>query len=269
MWNAKLNSKIILLFCLVLILGTVFFLPLDLKQKLRFSKIHPTIFVSFVSSYIHKDSSHLVDNLVWFILIYCLIISLEKENKRFFVTSFFGLLFLPSITSYLSVYLVPNLPPSLGFSSIVSFYYGYFLFLCFDYIRKNLYYSKNYQIFWIFLLTTFLIPLYNFKKFNLFFLNLLIICLLILCSKQELIKISKAYNLKVKSKEKLRDKILFLFSSWGGFLSFSLIFLTALLPETIISGNSIINILAHFLGYFFGVFFLIFYDIFWTKYQKS
>ncbi len=234
----------------------IFKLPTNLKDAyfiLNPSKI--TFGSIFLSNYVHSSFQHISGNIFSYLVACFLIFNFETKKRDFYAYSMFMFLVLPLIISIVSLKMIGLQTTYQGFSGIVSFLFGYLLYVLYKYLKT--YYCKNLNITFLYLLVVmnlFMI-LENLQSgFFLYVLLLTIILYLTYLQKEVIIEINQKKSIILSSLKKLssfqKSYVCLLFPLT---IVFSFV-LPSLVPQNIIHDGSITNSLAHYAGYFFGVF---------------
>lgn len=243
----------IFLIFLPAILILFYFLPGAIKSLFILNTKNPTFLSIFFSNYIHTDFSHLLNNLVGYLLIIFLLFNVETNRKMLYKISLSNFIILPFIISLSTIYFLPQLQTSQGFSAIVLAFTGYLLFSIFLYLKDNYHQKLNYTFLWLLLMINFTIwSIFSEIGFLLVLIPITLILLfcnrnsikeILIQMKSEFYKLSRqnfirrAYNILI-----FLLTFVFIFSLWK------------FLPTKIITKIGAINIVAHYLGYCFGVF---------------
>jgi len=249
----KKVDYIIFFLIIPLILTSIFLLPTSIKQNLILNPLNPTLISIFFSNYTHTEAQHFLSNLLIYLITIFLLFNIETNRKLFLKVALLNFILLPFLVSWFIVYFLPKLPPTQGFSAILSSFVGYILFSSYSWLRKNCYGKLNYSFLFLLLMVNFLIWSI-FEKGQLFYI-LFLITLLFLFLNRYSIKTILEWIIS-ETKRNLEENLLSF--AYKIFILSLVIFFTfslwTLLPSNIKIGKNIINIAAHYLGYCFGAF---------------
>ena len=233
------------------ILILVYLLPI--KQYFILNPSSPTPISIFFSNYTHSEFSHLINNLISYLIVIFLLFNIEINKKMFLKVSLLNFLLVPALSSLFIIYFLSKVPPVQGFSAVVSAFMGYLLYSIYTHL-KTVYYEKlNNSFLWLLLMINFVIwSIFNKIEFSIF---LILITLFLAYINREPIKeiltqIKSRWNKLISQKflERFYNITIFIFTILFVFSLWSLI------PSRIIFGSSLINTPTHYLGYCFGVF---------------
>ncbi|MFB6251735.1 MAG: hypothetical protein ABEI27_08635 [Halobellus sp.] len=110
-----------------LVLIGVFLLPEAVKRSFTLSYLDPTVVTAYTAHFVHLDSTHLLTNLVVFLLVVPFVAAVSVRNGRrreFYLVAFTILAVFPFVFSALNV-LFPRPRIGLGFSGINLAFVGY------------------------------------------------------------------------------------------------------------------------------------------------
>ena len=255
-WTKKDYALFFYLVPLVLIL--FFVMPSGLQSQIILKPMQPTFISAFFSNYLHTNLEHLVSNLFFYLIVLLFLFNLETEKKRFYVVAVGLLLVLPLISSLIIILVLSRIPPSLGFSAIVSGFLGYFVYAIYANVKTKYYPKLKYSFLGLFLMLNVLFWSIAWSAYELLMISsILTICVLYL-NRQAI----KQTMLKIKPKIKQPLKKSFPISVFISFtLAFAVLGFLILLPRNVIGpNNSIVNIFAHYVGYLVGLSLPLIYD---------
>jgi len=240
-----------------IIIISIFLLPETIKDSLVLHPSNPTFISVFFSNYVHLEFwNHLLGNLIFYLIVMILIFNIEMDKGRFRKASLLIFIALPFVNSSFVIFFTPFLKNALGFSGIISAFYGYLLFSAYNFIKQNYKPSINGNIFLLLIwgINLFIVDIYNLHDTNIF-LQVVMISLVscIAYNYRSNIKLitnkMKTHYKKLPENQRTYKLILFLITL---IFLFSLpIFLIP--PVIIMEGGNVTNIMAHWVGYSFGL----------------
>lgn len=258
MKNLYLNKKDIIVYFVIipLILILFYILPSHIKQLFVLDRSNPNPFSLYFSSFVHLDFNHFISNLLTYFLLIFSILYLETNKKILYTFTALTFLFVPFITSFLFLTVVPKeLKTSIGFSNIVSAFNGYLLFAVFSFLKKLVkslsIYFYSFMIFLSFFVLFVLNPLF-FSWLIVIIPVLILLFILVFKEIEKVFKTIKKSFFRIK-KEKSILKLISKVSLWILIFVLTIFSLPILIPTEIISNGYIINTLAHYAGYVFGL----------------
>lgn len=255
--NWKLEEYIYFFGLIPLILLIIFFSLNIFKANFKLNLFSPQLINIFFSNYDHINLNHLIGNLFFYLMILGIIFYLETNKKLFLKISLLGLFILPFLLFLLQkiifgIFDLSYFPPLSGFSGIVSFFMGYLIYVFYKNYREKLPEKININLFYILVFSGAVFWSFSYSK-AIFLLSSLILCCLILLN---ISQIKNIILLELSNLRKSKNKFLSLIHL--GILLFNLgliIFSMAILiPQKILDGNTLTNILVHYIGYLIGLF---------------
>lgn len=122
------------------VLLAVFALPAPLRRSLAFEYTDPTVPTAFVSPFVHLAETHLLVNVVGYLLVvptaYLLSVA-SGHRTRFFVAFATFIVAFPPVLSYLNLAALRS-ASGLGFSGVLLAFVGYLAFAIADHLHANL-----------------------------------------------------------------------------------------------------------------------------------
>ncbi len=231
------------------ILTLFYILPLSLKEVFILDRCNPTALSIYFSNFVHTDLNHFLSNLgMYFFLIFSIFI-IETKMERLYIFTVLSLLILPFLTS-LSFFFSISYRYNLGFSGIVSAFFGYLLYSLFTYLKKI---QKCLSFsFYIYLITlsALLAIIVNFKSTLIFVLAIFYFILTSIFEFGELKNVFKTvYKKLLKLKRESLISYLYKIIVVALATTLAIISLSILIP---LEARGV-NILSHYIGYLFGV----------------
>jgi len=175
-WDLK--DYVFFLIIIPFFLIFVFLLPQNIKSDFTLHPKDPSILSIYFSNFVHVDLMHFLGNITQYLFILFMIFNLETNKKTFRTSTFFILTILPITTSLVIVYFLPMLKNVLGFSAIVSGFFGYFIYSVSNYIRNIFKVKITSSFIWLLLVANLtLVILFNgyYDKFVIAIVGLLIL----------------------------------------------------------------------------------------------
>ena len=254
----KQELIILSLFVLVpLVCVVVFFLPVEMQDflKVRHDSVNPLVFITSV--FVHADSSHLVANVVAYLVIGALVYGISKKGKKqlYFLYSFLlVVILLPLMYHPLFIFmnhLIFHLSyVSCGLSLIVGGLIGLIIPSLGALFNQEPSLKVNWPIFFlasVFLTGSVVIFPYLSSKLYDVTVFVLLTAIGVFLFSRELLKI---LNFGRKGSKEDKKRALGIFLS----LSVYFFFLSFLFPANIVqSSGNIVDIFAHFFSVFFGL----------------
>ena len=117
-------------------LGLVSLLPPATRRSLAFDYAAPTVPTAFASAFVHLDPTHLLVNVVLYVVLAAtsLALALASGHRRRFYTAFLTfVLVFPVVLSYLNL-AIPRSATTLGFSGVAMAFAGYLPLALADYL---------------------------------------------------------------------------------------------------------------------------------------
>jgi hypothetical protein len=255
----KLDHLLFFVF-IPIVLISIFLLPNTVKDIFILLPSSPTAISVFFSNYTHSDFSHLINNLIGYIIIIFLLFHLETNKRIFYINSFLIFIALPIISSLLIMYLIPNIPPVQGFSAIVSGFVGYLIYSTYNFVKNVYKIPFNYSLIFLLLMINFLIFSILNSMTYLILITIATSIFLILKNRKNFKELFKKIitNYKSLSNKRYLERVyeICIFVLTIFFISS----LVTLIPSNIREGNTIVNIFSHYVGYIFGLFTPLFLD---------
>ncbi|WP_167879426.1 hypothetical protein [Methanococcoides sp. NM1] len=257
----NVNWKDLDIFLLFLFIPSLLMMFFFLPDYMKFDHfilfpLEPKIETLFLSNYIHSSYSHLMENLVFYVVIMFLIINFETDRK-FFIISFLLFSFvLPFIVSFSMVYFIGLPFPVQGYSGIVSALVAYLMFAFYRYCKKYYCPKIGHEFVYFLIFLNLFLVLFNLKASIFMYLAVSMLLLVTAyinrpffdCVSLKLHSVCGAGMIK-----KSPIPIIFYVFIIYAFLVYFLVGLPLLIPENIIDGVYIVNILGHYTGYVFGL----------------
>ncbi|MEL4304832.1 rhomboid family intramembrane serine protease [Methanococcoides sp. LMO-2] len=252
------DTDIFLLFLFIpSLLLILFILPDYLKfDHFILFPLDPKIETLFLSNYVHSSYSHLMGNMIFYLVIMFLIINFET-NRRFFITSFLLFSFvLPFIVSFSMVYFIGLPFPVQGYSGIVSALVAYLMFAFYRYCKKYYYPKIGHEfIYFLIFLNLFLVlfhlnvPVYMYLAISL----LLLVTAYINRPFFDYVS-TKLHSYFGSGITRSSSNFIVIYALLVYLLLlYFLIGLPLLIPEEVVNESGIINSLGHYTGYVFGL----------------
>ena len=250
--------KLILLFTFIIILIqiAIFFLPAGIKSHFVLNTESPTIISIYFNHFTHFSLNHFLNNLSYFLIImfffFILSIKIKHRNHRNEITRLLlsAIISAPILISafILSIYWILHYKDKLlGFSGMLSFFYGMFLVLTSKHILKIP--TKISAMFIFSILSIYLVAYFsNFKNLYPPRLKLIIIAL---AAMSIYLILNSIISLKKFVKIKRMEELIFLILSP---LIILLFLFVPQFPLNLIHENSLIGVHIHAIGLFFGMF---------------
>lgn len=122
------------------VLIVVFALPESVRQSLAFDYTDPSVRTALLSPWVHLDQTHLLINVVGYVLVVPITYVLGVSNGRrthFFVVFTTVLIAFPPTLSYLNL-AAPRLAAALGFSGVLLAFVGQLGFAIADHVGRTL-----------------------------------------------------------------------------------------------------------------------------------
>ncbi|WP_135612395.1 rhomboid family intramembrane serine protease [Methanococcoides sp. AM1] len=235
----------------------LFFLPdyMKLDHFILFP-LEPKIETLFLSNYIHSSYSHLMKNLVFYLVLMFLIINFETD-RNFFIISFLLFSFvLPFIVSFSMVYFIDLPFPVQGYSGIISALVAYLMFAFYRYCKKYYCPKIGHEFVYFLIFLNLFLVLFNLKASIFMYLGISILLLVTAYANRPFFD---CISLKLHSfcgsgiKHVSSSFILIYIALIYLILVYFLIGLPLLIPENIVNETGIVNSLGHYTGYIFGL----------------
>ncbi len=146
--NKKITIEdfLILAIPISVLLIVVHLLPQNIKDILILQPANPTPISLYFSNFVHDGFDHLSVNLLNYLIYLLLILHLEINRKRLYLTAFIFLIPLPFFISLFLVKTWSNTLPMLGFSAITAAMAGYLLFSAYQYVDHYIKKSRKVSI---------------------------------------------------------------------------------------------------------------------------
>jgi hypothetical protein len=122
-----------------LVLAAVFTLPAPLRQSFVFEYADPSVVTAYAAPFVHIDASHLLVNLVGYVLVVPLAYALSVasgQRRRFWIVFVTFVLVFPPLLSYLNL-AVPRPTVGIGFSGVILAFVGYLPIAIADYVEEH------------------------------------------------------------------------------------------------------------------------------------
>ncbi len=118
------------------ILGAVYLIPQPIKDAhFILNRINFSLESLFLTNYVHSEFSHFLGNLVVYLIVIYLIMSLEKDKTKFYKITSLIFLLLPIILSAFTFKFLPQIAQSQGFSGIVAALIGYLAYALLTFLK--------------------------------------------------------------------------------------------------------------------------------------
>jgi hypothetical protein len=239
----------------------IYLLPNWITNSFKLDINNITFLTAILSNYTHQNLGHLLGNLGMYVLLIFLILNIETNKKEFYWFSGFALIILafiikPIVKLFLYLFQINNFPPSIGFSGIVAFFNGYFIYALYKYFKLKA--DKNLKTKFILLLLILNIVIWAFFN-NLLFgiISLTFFILLCLADLESMKKILKFLNYRMNKE----GKINWLFFMKLFFYLIPLFTMITLVPKELVTPAGVINTPVHFFSYLLGIFIPYFYEL--------
>jgi membrane associated rhomboid family serine protease len=253
---------IVLLLIFPLILFILMFLPSKIHTILTLNIHDPSWWQFLTNAFMHKDWNHLKGNLMgylFFIIPTFLIILRNNNKKQFYKVLFWTILTTPIITSLVTIWIYPQVVPTVlssqGASGIIAGLLGtmFMFFLSDMYIKsKNKLKIKNFLSLGI-LLSVFIVAVINYIYYTRSWSVILIIAIIIA------IIIWLIYALKKQIKNIIKNLIAeYRVSKFNYYLTMflPLLFIFVpfqLFPSQLKTGGAVVDIFVHYVGLLYGI----------------
>lgn len=252
------KKQYLLFFIIIpLILALIYLLPQGIKDSYFIMNVKdPSITSIFLSNYTHSDLfNHLLPNVIIYLLTIFLIFNIETRKEVFYRTSFLILILLPVLSSLLTIYLMPSIPPVQGFSAIVAGFLGYFIYCTYNYIKNSFNLDIKKRFIWLIFIINLVLTTFSINKF--FFVASVILSIILLYIERKDV-IAVVHKILSKGAEALRTARINPLGNYYrmmiGMISMIFLFqLPLLVTSEVITKFGIINTPAHYWGYIFGL----------------
>jgi hypothetical protein len=117
-------------------LGLVYLLPSATRRSFVFDYAAPTVPTAFASAFVHLDPTHLLVNVILYVLLAATSLALavaSGHRRRFYTVFLTFVLVFPVVLSYLNL-AVPRAATTLGFSGVAMAFAGYLPLALADYL---------------------------------------------------------------------------------------------------------------------------------------
>ncbi|WP_440952257.1 hypothetical protein [Methanococcoides sp. FTZ1] len=252
------DTDIFLLFLFIpSLLLMLFILPDYLKfDHLILFPSDPKIETLFLSNYVHSSYSHLMGNVISYLVIMFLIINFETD-RRFFIISFLLFSFiLPFIVSFSMVYFTGLLLPVQGYSGIVSALVAYLMFVFYRYCKKYYYPQVGHEfVYFLIFLNLFLVIFHLHVSIYMYLSISVLLLITAYLNRSFFDQVSlKLHSFFGSGLGRSSSKLIMFYSLIVYLLLiYFLVGLPLLIPEEVVRETGIINSLGHYIGYVFGL----------------
>lgn len=225
-----------------------------LKESLALYPDAPTVLSMLGSNFLHTDLSHLLSNLVMYLMLMVFVFSFDAltNQKMLFVNMLLLFVVLPFVASFANIvgFLFIGLnQPCFGFSAVVAGLFGYLAFSLLHYIRDYhgvVFHRSIFQLLWfiLYINLALIAVIYG------FYLGAVVIGVLIgLSFYYTYADLLKIFQLGKTLQSRFHRVLIVL----GLFFCLSTV-TQALFPEQVVVDGMVVNILAHYVGYMVGFF---------------
>lgn len=234
------------------VLAFLFLIPQGVKDQLIMQISAPTPLSVFASNFVHSDAMHFLGNLVFYLLACFVLFNIEPDVKRFRLVLVALLVVVPILASVVTLYAMPKLKTSQGFSAVVAGLIGYVLFCTYAYIKETV--KPKHEVFFAPMLLLFSLALAVWNMNQITSIVLIVIFWVLAYFNREVISSSlkllrdESVALVRSPRRLVRIYYGLIFALW---VLFAFLSLPGLLTLSVQNG-AISNVIAHYTGYVCG-----------------